>query len=72
MIIKCLVENTTDKESFITTHGLSLYIETDNHKILFDVGPDNSIFLNAEKMNVDIEKVDTVIISHDIMIMVEH
>lgn len=47
-----------------TVHGLSLYAETESHKILFDVGPDDTLFLNAEKLGIDLKNVDTVIISH--------
>ena len=63
MKIISLVENTTKKD-FKTAHGLSLYIETGLHKILFDVGPDETLFENTEKLKVNLEDVDTVIISH--------
>jgi Metal-dependent hydrolases of the beta-lactamase superfamily II len=45
-------------------HGLSLYIETKHHKILFDLGPDKTLFSNAAKLNIDLTEIDTVIISH--------
>lgn len=64
MIIKTLVENRAISEDFRTEHGLSLYIETTNHKLLFDVGASGLFLENAKKLNVDIEEVDTVIISH--------
>ena len=38
MLVKTLVENTSISKDFGSEHGLSLYIETKNHKILFDVG----------------------------------
>lgn len=38
MKIISLVENTT-KSELKAKHGLSLYIETKKHKILFDLGP---------------------------------
>ena len=63
MRIVPLVENTT-KSELKAKHGLSLYIETKLHKILFDLGSDNTLFENAVKRNIDISKVDTVIISH--------
>ena len=63
MRITSLVENTT-KSELRAKHGLSLYIETKGHKILFDLGPDNTLFENAAKRNIDLSKVDTVIISH--------
>ena len=63
MKIISLVENTT-KSELKAKHGLSLYIETKKHRILFDLGPDKTLFENAVKRNIDISKVDTVIISH--------
>ncbi len=63
MKIIALVENTTDC-GMKTAHGLSLYIETEMHRLLFDLGPDNTIFENAEKLHVDLKAVDTVILSH--------
>ena len=63
MRITALVENESNCE-LKGKHGLSLYIETQKHKILFDLGPDQTLFRNAEKRNIDLTKVDTVIISH--------
>lgn len=63
MKILSLVENTS-KSELKAKHGLSLYIETGSHRILFDLGPDNTLFENAIKRDVDLSKVDTVIISH--------
>lgn len=63
MKITALVENTT-KSALKPKHGLSLYIETARHKILFDLGPDNTLFENADKRNIDLSEIDTVIISH--------
>lgn len=42
----------------------SLCTETRGHKILFDLGPDDSFAKNAKKLGVDVSAVDTVIISH--------
>lgn len=39
MKIVTLVENTTEREDLQSKHGLCLYIETERHKILFDLGP---------------------------------
>ncbi len=63
MKITALVENTSRCE-LKAKHGLSLYIETQRHKILFDLGPDRTLFDNAEKRNIDLAEIDTVIISH--------
>lgn len=63
MKIISLVENVA-KNDLCGTHGLSLYIETEAHKILFDLGPDDTLFKNAQKIDLDLSQVDTVIISH--------
>lgn len=59
-----LVENTKCKKTCGAKHGLSFYIETKNHKILFDVGPNDLYYKNAKKLGVKIEDVDTLILSH--------
>lgn len=64
MKIITLVENTTSSPDLRCKHGLSLYIETVSHKILFDLGPDGLFAENAKKLNIDLGKVDTVVISH--------
>lgn len=64
MIIKTLVENFSVSKEFGSEHGLSLYIETKNDKILFDVGATNLFSKNARKMNVNIAEIDYLIISH--------
>ena len=63
MKITALVENKSHCE-LKPKHGLSLYIETKNHKILFDLGPNHTLFENAKQRNIDLSLVDTVIISH--------
>ncbi len=45
-------------------HGLSYFIEFDGKRILFDTGQSDMFLKNAEKMNVSIEKIDTIILSH--------
>ncbi|MEG0797287.1 MAG: MBL fold metallo-hydrolase [Acidaminococcaceae bacterium] len=64
MLIKTLVENTALTPEFQTEHGLSLYIETTKHKLLFDVGADALFIENAQKLGVKLSDIDLVIISH--------
>jgi 7,8-dihydropterin-6-yl-methyl-4-(beta-D-ribofuranosyl)aminobenzene 5'-phosphate synthase len=45
-------------------NGLSLYIEFDERKILFDTGQSNLFIQNAEKMGIDLSEADYLIISH--------
>ena len=64
MKIVSLVDNLKKREKMPTEHGLSFYIETKKHKILFDLGASDLFLTNAEKLGVDIKQVDTVVISH--------
>ena len=45
-------------------HGLSLYIELEDKNILFDTGKDDLFFKNGELLEVDIEGVDYLVLSH--------
>ena len=64
MIIKTLIENTTTDDTLVSEHGLSLYIETSTHKILFDMGQTDAFALNAEKLGIDLSAVDIAVLSH--------
>ena len=59
-----LVENEPGASGCEAAHGLSFYIETANHKILFDTSPSEVVLRNAQKLGVDLTAVDTVILSH--------
>lgn len=59
-----LVENETGSSGCEAAHGLSFYVETEKHKLLFDVGPTKAILRNAQKLGINLTAVDTVILSH--------
>lgn len=68
MIVKVLMENTlasaAEASSLCCEHGLSLYIETGKHKLLFDMGQSAAFADNAEKLGVDLSAVDLAVLSH--------
>ena len=64
MKIVTLLENTACDAGLCAAHGLSLYIETPKHKILFDMGPDARFLDNAKKLGVDLSAVDIAVLSH--------
>ena len=59
-----LVENEQESSGCEAAHGLSFYVETENHKLLFDSSPSEVVIRNAQKLDVDLPTVDTVILSH--------
>lgn len=63
--ITTLIENNPDqKQEFLAEHGLALYIEVDGLRILFDTGQSGNFLENAIRMNIDLNKLDYIIISH--------
>lgn len=59
-----LMENKTESSGVLAEHGLSIYIEAQGKKILFDAGASSLFADNAKKMDIDLEQIDTVVISH--------
>ena len=59
-----LVENELGNSGCEAAHGLSFYVETKNHKLLFDSSPSEVVIRNAKMLGVDLTAVDTVILSH--------
>ena len=64
MKITALTENTSSNENIRCEHGLSLYIQTDKYNILFDMGQTNLFEENAEKLGLDLSKIDIAVLSH--------
>lgn len=64
MRITCLTENTSAFDYIGAEHGLSLFIETSKHLILFDFGQSRLFSTNAEKLGIDLSKIDIAILSH--------
>lgn len=62
--IKTLLENTQARSDALTEHGLSLYIETERHKLLFDMGQSDKFAQNARLLSVDLSAVDIAVLSH--------
>lgn len=64
MKVTTLIENTTCRDDLTCEHGLSLYIETENHRILFDAGQTGAFAVNAEKLGIDLRQVNFAVLSH--------
>lgn len=64
MRVTVLVENSSIREDLLCEHGLSLYLETGDKKILFDTGASGAFACNADKLGIDLKQVDFAILSH--------
>lgn len=64
MKVITLMENTEGMNQCKIEHGLSLYIETAQHKILMDTGASNAFLENAAQLGVKLEEVDICVLSH--------
>ena len=62
--ITTLVENCVYGRKLQAEHGLSLYIETQEHRLLFDTGASDLFIRNARLLHIDLQKVDYLILSH--------
>jgi 7,8-dihydropterin-6-yl-methyl-4-(beta-D-ribofuranosyl)aminobenzene 5'-phosphate synthase len=67
MKVSVLAENSAGRSharDCLAEWGLSLYLEVGDVKILFDSGHKGTFSQNADKLGVDLDKVDFVVLSH--------
>ncbi len=65
MKVLALIENTTASDKLNCEHGLSLYIELNDEHYLLDSGASGKLTENAKKMNVPLNKVKKIAVSHN-------
>lgn len=58
------MENSCSVDNCICEHGLSLFIETEKHRILMDAGATDVFMSNAANLGVEIDKTDIAVLSH--------
>ena len=54
----------SDGSKLLTEHGLSILLDTEQHRILLDTGASDLFIRNAELLGIDLDTVDYVFISH--------
>ena len=59
-----LSDNRSSNSRLSTEHGLSIFLETERHRILLDTGASDVFVRNAEVLGIDLRTVDYAFISH--------
>ena len=59
-----LSDNRSKDSRLSTEHGLSVLLQTEQHRILPDTGASDVFIRNAELLDIDLSDVDYVFISH--------
>ena len=62
--ITVLVENTAGGKGLLGEHGLSFLIEAGERRILFDTGQGLALSHNAEILNISLDNLDAIVLSH--------
>jgi 7,8-dihydropterin-6-yl-methyl-4-(beta-D-ribofuranosyl)aminobenzene 5'-phosphate synthase len=62
--VHILTDNRTTRSDILTEHGLSLWIEKDEQRILFDTGQSAIYCKNAATMGVNLADTDFILLSH--------
>lgn len=64
MKITILTENRNCDNNCINENGLSIYIEMNDNKLLLDSGITNAFLKNAETLGINLDEVNTIVLSH--------
>ena len=64
MKITVLMENTAISPELTAEHGLSLFVETESARFLFDAGQSGAFADNAKKLGADLRAADFAVLSH--------
>ena len=64
MRIVILADNVAGPRGLLAEHGLSLWLETRDRRILFDTGQGLALGHNAAALGVRLDRADAVVLSH--------
>lgn len=63
--ITTLVENSPgENHALQTEHGICFHVEKDGRKLLFDIGQTGAFIQNAQRLRIDLNDLDYVVLSH--------
>lgn len=63
-VIALMDNKLTEHKALIAEHGLSLFVQYGDYRLLFDCGSGSNPLYNAHRLGVDLKNLDAVIISH--------
>jgi 7,8-dihydropterin-6-yl-methyl-4-(beta-D-ribofuranosyl)aminobenzene 5'-phosphate synthase len=64
LTITTLVDDTALNDGLLAEHGLSLWIEYDNRRILFDTGQSDMLIENARSLGINLAETNAIVLSH--------
>jgi 7,8-dihydropterin-6-yl-methyl-4-(beta-D-ribofuranosyl)aminobenzene 5'-phosphate synthase len=64
MRVVIVADDAAGRRGLLGEHGLSLRVETDGHRLLFDTGQGLALGHNAEALGIRLARVDAVVLSH--------
>lgn len=59
-----LAENRVSDPRLLAEQGLSIFVETENGNLLFDVGQTDAFLKNAKELEIDLKSIQAAVISH--------
>lgn len=59
-----VIDNRSSDQVLIKEHGLSIYVETNAHKCLVDVGLSDAFISNTQQLGIALEEIDYLFLSH--------
>ena len=62
--ITCLVDNTASRDDLVAEHGLAVWIDFGDRRLLFDTGQGQALPHNADALGIDLAAADAVVLSH--------
>jgi 7,8-dihydropterin-6-yl-methyl-4-(beta-D-ribofuranosyl)aminobenzene 5'-phosphate synthase len=64
MKLTVLCENTVRRAGLLGEHGLAWWLDTGDHRVLFDTGQGLTLAHNARRLGIPIERADAIVLSH--------
>lgn len=64
LTLTIIIENHVIKPKLKAEHGWSIIVEKDDQKILFDCGQSSQIISNANKLNINLNDLNKIVLSH--------